>query len=147
MWHHGTNHLIISNDKDSNSEMNEKLRVHDNRYTRVCDLLYSSDSALKRVSCVYKLTSLDQGSSSWSSYNCHPVSFLAHVNFSSFSLYSSALFPYLSFLQDLLVILLVEVLLCLLTLKGDLVYHDLVSKAILSYMLHHHSTSSKSDNT
>jgi hypothetical protein len=24
MWHHVTNHLIISNDKDSNSEMNEK---------------------------------------------------------------------------------------------------------------------------
>jgi hypothetical protein len=23
MWHHVTNHLIISNDKDSNSEMNE----------------------------------------------------------------------------------------------------------------------------
>jgi ribonuclease HI len=29
MWHHVTNHLIISNDKDSNSETNEKLRVRD----------------------------------------------------------------------------------------------------------------------
>jgi hypothetical protein len=30
MWHHVTNHLIISNDKDSNSENRIKLRVHDN---------------------------------------------------------------------------------------------------------------------
>jgi hypothetical protein len=30
MWHHVTNHLIISYDKDSNSEMNEKLCVCDN---------------------------------------------------------------------------------------------------------------------
>jgi hypothetical protein len=29
MWHHVTNHLIISNDKDSNSEMNKKLCVCD----------------------------------------------------------------------------------------------------------------------
>jgi hypothetical protein len=29
MWHHVTNHLIISNDKDSNSEMSEKLCVCD----------------------------------------------------------------------------------------------------------------------
>jgi hypothetical protein len=27
MWHHVTNHLIISNDKDSNSEIRIKLRV------------------------------------------------------------------------------------------------------------------------
>jgi hypothetical protein len=27
--HHVTNHLIISNDKDSNSETNEKLHVRD----------------------------------------------------------------------------------------------------------------------
>jgi hypothetical protein len=30
MWHHVTNHLIISNDKDSNSENRIKLRVRDN---------------------------------------------------------------------------------------------------------------------
>jgi hypothetical protein len=29
MWHHVTNHLITSNDKDSNSENRIKLRVHD----------------------------------------------------------------------------------------------------------------------
>jgi hypothetical protein len=29
MWHHVTNHLIISNDKDSNSENRIKLRIHD----------------------------------------------------------------------------------------------------------------------
>jgi hypothetical protein len=31
MWHHVTNHLIISNDKDSNSENRIKLRVRDIR--------------------------------------------------------------------------------------------------------------------
>jgi hypothetical protein len=30
MWRHVTNHLIISNDKDSNSENRIKLRVRDN---------------------------------------------------------------------------------------------------------------------
>jgi hypothetical protein len=30
MWHHVTNHLIISNDKDFNSENRIKLRVRDN---------------------------------------------------------------------------------------------------------------------
>jgi hypothetical protein len=30
MWHHVTNHLITSNDKDSNSENRIKLRVRDN---------------------------------------------------------------------------------------------------------------------
>jgi hypothetical protein len=34
MWHHVTNHLIISNDKDSNSENRIKLRVRDNRDPR-----------------------------------------------------------------------------------------------------------------
>jgi hypothetical protein len=29
MWHHVTNHLIISNDKDFNSENRIKLRVRD----------------------------------------------------------------------------------------------------------------------
>jgi hypothetical protein len=29
MWHHVTNHLIISNDKDSNSENRIELRVCD----------------------------------------------------------------------------------------------------------------------
>jgi hypothetical protein len=29
MWHHVTNHLIISNDKDFNSENRIKLRIHD----------------------------------------------------------------------------------------------------------------------
>jgi hypothetical protein len=33
MWHHVTNHLIISNDKDSNSENRIKLRVRDNDRT------------------------------------------------------------------------------------------------------------------
>jgi hypothetical protein len=33
MWHHVTNHLIISNDKDSNSENRIKLRVRDKNYT------------------------------------------------------------------------------------------------------------------
>jgi hypothetical protein len=32
MWHHVTNHLIISNDKDSNSENQIKLRVRDKRH-------------------------------------------------------------------------------------------------------------------
>jgi hypothetical protein len=35
MWHHVTNHLIISNDKDSNSENRIKLRVRDTRYLNV----------------------------------------------------------------------------------------------------------------
>jgi hypothetical protein len=30
MWHHVTNHLIISTDKDSNSENRIKLHVRDN---------------------------------------------------------------------------------------------------------------------
>jgi hypothetical protein len=29
MWHHVTNHLIISNDKESNSENRIKLRIRD----------------------------------------------------------------------------------------------------------------------
>jgi hypothetical protein len=29
MWHHVTNHLIVSNDKESNSENRIKLRVRD----------------------------------------------------------------------------------------------------------------------
>jgi hypothetical protein len=29
MWHHVTNHLITSNDKDSNSENRIKLRIRD----------------------------------------------------------------------------------------------------------------------
>jgi hypothetical protein len=33
MWHHVTNHLIISNDKDSNSENRIKLHVRDNNPT------------------------------------------------------------------------------------------------------------------
>jgi hypothetical protein len=36
MWHHVTNHLIISNDKNSNSENRIKLRVR-NTYTLVSD--------------------------------------------------------------------------------------------------------------
>jgi hypothetical protein len=32
MWHHVTNHLIISNDKDFNSENRIKLRVRDSTY-------------------------------------------------------------------------------------------------------------------
>jgi hypothetical protein len=34
MWHHVTNHLIISNDKDSNSENRIKLRVRDSLWAR-----------------------------------------------------------------------------------------------------------------
>jgi hypothetical protein len=37
MWHHVTNHLIISNDKDSNSENRIKLRVH-NTWDHAIDL-------------------------------------------------------------------------------------------------------------
>lgn len=36
MWHYVTNHLIISNDKDFNSETNEKLRVRDTNAIDVC---------------------------------------------------------------------------------------------------------------
>jgi hypothetical protein len=46
MWHHVTNHLITSNDKDSNSENRIKLRVHDNYLVSsvVCsfEILYHS---------------------------------------------------------------------------------------------------------
>jgi hypothetical protein len=35
MWHHVTNHLIISNDKDSNSETNEKLCVRDTQFVSI----------------------------------------------------------------------------------------------------------------
>jgi hypothetical protein len=37
MWHHVTNHLIISNDKDSNSENRIKLRVRDNSVDATVD--------------------------------------------------------------------------------------------------------------
>jgi hypothetical protein len=36
MWHHVTNHLITSNDKDSNSENRIKLRVRD---TTLCTVV------------------------------------------------------------------------------------------------------------
>jgi hypothetical protein len=35
MWHHVTTHLIISNDKDSNSENRIKLRVRDNGFDSI----------------------------------------------------------------------------------------------------------------
>jgi hypothetical protein len=35
MWHHVTNHLIISNDKDSNSENRIKLCVRDMAHQEV----------------------------------------------------------------------------------------------------------------
>jgi hypothetical protein len=38
MWHHVTNHLITSNDKDSNSENRIKLRVRDNLMASVNEL-------------------------------------------------------------------------------------------------------------
>jgi hypothetical protein len=38
MWHHVTNHLITSNDKDSNSENRIKLRVRD---IHVCHPLFN----------------------------------------------------------------------------------------------------------
>jgi hypothetical protein len=41
MWHHVTNHLIISNDKDSNSENRIKLRVHDTHLS-LCHTALSS---------------------------------------------------------------------------------------------------------
>jgi hypothetical protein len=37
MWHHVTNHLIISNDKDFNSENRIKLRVRDT--DRDCNII------------------------------------------------------------------------------------------------------------
>jgi hypothetical protein len=49
MWHHVTNHLIISNDKDSNSENRIKLRVRDS------DLMVIHASATeKRIDLIYK---------------------------------------------------------------------------------------------
>jgi hypothetical protein len=35
MWHHVTNHLIVSNDKESNSENRIKLRVRDKSVSRL----------------------------------------------------------------------------------------------------------------
>jgi hypothetical protein len=45
MWHHVTNHLIISNDKDSNSENRIKLCVRDRclLHRRVCRLRLSAN--------------------------------------------------------------------------------------------------------
>jgi hypothetical protein len=39
MWHHVTNHLIISNDKDSNSENQIKLRVRDTAEYELCEVI------------------------------------------------------------------------------------------------------------
>jgi hypothetical protein len=39
MWHHVTNHLIISTDKDSNSENRIKLHVRDTEATPNIDML------------------------------------------------------------------------------------------------------------
>jgi hypothetical protein len=50
MWHHVTNHLIVSNDKDSNSEMNENyadmtlLRNTEGLYTTMLQLLTNTMS-------------------------------------------------------------------------------------------------------
>jgi hypothetical protein len=46
MWHHVTNHLIISNDKDSNSENRIKLRVRDIFLLVHLLLVYLSGSAV-----------------------------------------------------------------------------------------------------
>jgi hypothetical protein len=46
MWHHVTNHLIIFNDKDSNSENRITLRVRDSAfdvnfwYVLLCNTMY-----------------------------------------------------------------------------------------------------------
>jgi hypothetical protein len=66
MWHHVTNHLIISNDKDSNSENRIKLRVRDSyrclerkcrsfqdSITRIEDQLFTAD--IERHICVSRL--------------------------------------------------------------------------------------------
>jgi hypothetical protein len=52
MWHHVTNHLIISTDKDSNSENRIKLRVRDNLGFSLCStslILFVSHSALSAM--------------------------------------------------------------------------------------------------
>jgi hypothetical protein len=52
MWHHVTNHLIISNDKDSNSETTEKLCVRDNahRHNTKCTTCGNIDHKAKHCS-------------------------------------------------------------------------------------------------
>jgi hypothetical protein len=52
MWHHVTNHLIISNDKDSNSENRIKLRVRDKGYL-VSPVVCSFEILYHSVSVVY----------------------------------------------------------------------------------------------
>jgi hypothetical protein len=42
MWRHVTNHLIISNDKDSNSENRIKLHVRDNDDGRLDTVLVNA---------------------------------------------------------------------------------------------------------
>jgi hypothetical protein len=72
---------------------------------------------------VFKSTSQDQNTPFWSSFNRHPVSLIplvAHLNFSLSPFHLSHLIYYLS--------ILVEVLLCLLTYRGDLVLLYLVSE-------------------
>jgi hypothetical protein len=62
MWHHVTNHLIISNDKDSNSENRIKLRVRDigeigdhllqaevNRYRRLARKRKSFEESIRQL--------------------------------------------------------------------------------------------------
>jgi hypothetical protein len=41
MWHHVTNHLITSNDKDSNSENRIKLRIRDMKVSQ--SMVYPAD--------------------------------------------------------------------------------------------------------
>jgi hypothetical protein len=60
MWHHVTNHLIISNDKDSNSENRIKLCVRDNTGVLRGELRHQQipqDTAVRDVHhrrCVFK---------------------------------------------------------------------------------------------
>jgi hypothetical protein len=91
MWHHVTNHLIISTDKDSNSENRIKLRVHDTILSPSFPWLLLSTSHLLPY-----------------------IRFISHLISPLLSIY------YLS--------ILVEVLLCLLTYREDLVLLYLVSE-------------------
>jgi hypothetical protein len=49
MWHHVTNHLIISTDKDSNSESRIKLRVRDSDRDACVDM--GLEGLLRVIEC------------------------------------------------------------------------------------------------
>jgi hypothetical protein len=60
MWHHVTNHLITSNDKDSNSENRIKLRVRDREVAEALQSiqLEPSDTRSQSYRLLTKLSSL-----------------------------------------------------------------------------------------